>query len=74
MAKFIRFEESLDLWRRKTWKVVSKSQNKALCRIAWSPEWNRFVMCEVNPKAEFSSDCLADIRAFMDSPDGKRRR
>jgi hypothetical protein len=38
MAKFIRFEESLDLWRFRTWRVVSKSQNKTLARIAWSPE------------------------------------
>lgn len=73
MAKFIRFEESPDLWRRRTWKVVSKSQNKVLCRIARSPEWDRFVMCDVNPKAEFDSGCLDEISAFMKSPEGKRR-
>lgn len=74
VARFIRFEESFDLWRRHTWKVISKSQNAVLCRIAWSSEWNRFVMCDVNPKAEFSDDCLADIQAFMKSPDGKKKR
>lgn len=74
VAAFVRFEESFDLWRRRTWKVVAKSQNAALAKIEWKPEWDKFVLCEVNPGAEFDAGCLDEISAFMKRPEGKGKR
>ncbi len=74
VATFIRFEESYDFWRRRTWKVIAKAQNAMIGRIEWKPEWDKFVFCEINPNAEFDSGCLDEISAFMKSPEGKKKK
>lgn len=65
-SKFLLFEEeNIVGYKTKVWAVKSKMQGTILGKIGWYGPWRKYTFSAM-PQTLFDSNCLNDIRQFLE--------
>ena len=64
--KSIEFEETTTFSGGKAiWRCVNSKSREQLFRVIYYVHWRRYVSCDTETNAVFSSDCHRDIADFL---------